>query len=118
VIEMDKWEELKSWTTHGVGSLGVLIDNATNESEIKRLEIRKKEFQQFLQKMNEIEKVCEGQYKCPECKTITNSTEWDKTTEIVFGDSISIDSEEREDCEYMCPKCRKQVDGFNITKIL
>jgi len=68
--------------------------------------------------MNEIEKYCGNKYYCPECGEIATSAQWDEATKIIFGDdSSSIDEEESEECEFICPKCTKQVSGYVISKI-
>jgi hypothetical protein len=57
---MDKWEDLKSWVISGIKNLDMLANETyypEPQEEFKRLMTRKHEFEQFLNKMNEIERI-------------------------------------------------------------
>jgi RNA polymerase subunit RPABC4/transcription elongation factor Spt4 len=124
---MDKWVELKSWTESGINNLKeLMVEQVRLSSEWEILKVRKIEFEQFLQKMIEIEKmceqlyrqICEYKYQCPECQEISTNEEWNNKTRMIFDDDIlEIGYEDYENAEFICPKCEKEIFGYNIHKI-
>jgi hypothetical protein len=124
---MDKWVELKNWIEKGIKSLEDLANEAqfnySNPTECDRLHNRKREFEQFFNKMNEIENTHQNKYKCPECEVVATDKQWDETAKIVYGeDCTSINDDfsnsSYEENEYCCPKCLNRVQGYKISKVL
>lgn len=66
-----------------------------------------------------------SKYKCTECKKISTGEEWDETTknhyngcDNVYYDDGNIDSEDRCDYYFVCPKCDYiGIDGAYIEEI-
>lgn len=64
-----------------------------------------------------------NKYKCPKCKLISTGTEWDEVTDAYYnnrdyGDDSKINSKNRCDYHYVCPKCENiLIDGLYIIEI-
>jgi DNA-directed RNA polymerase subunit RPC12/RpoP len=119
---MEKWTELKNWIENGIKSFEELADEAQfnypNSIEYNHIHNRKREFEQFLDKMNEIEKLYQHKYRCLDCGAIFTSEQWDIAHKQKYGAcgySVGIDNRNRH--MYVCPNCSQDISGGKIEKI-
>jgi ribosomal protein L37AE/L43A len=120
VNNMDKWNELHQWVESGIKSLDKLGDEYknTNLKEYKRLQARINEFNNFLNKMDEIEKMCENKYQCLKCGIIATETQWNEAHKQKYDEyGFTIDSNNREKHVYVCPGCGSDIVGQLIEKM-
>jgi rubrerythrin len=120
---MDKWTELKDWINNGINNFDQLAIEAQfnypNGIEYDRLMTRKREFEQFLQKMNEIEQMSEHKYQCLGCGVIATDKQWDEMHKIIYKEyGFTINDENRRSHIYVCPACGEDIGGHLINKIL
>jgi len=55
-------------------------------------------------------------YSCPLCNIISNAESWNESTINKYNDDNIglIQTEEKDECLYVCPNCKETCDGKNI----
>ena len=54
-------------------------------------------------------------YSCSLCEVISSAESWNEFTENEYGSGIGlIQTEEKDELEYICPNCKKVCDGEDI----
>lgn len=56
-------------------------------------------------------------FRCPECRVVSSSEDWDTSTSAPETRKLPISGNRKNDCVFTCPHCQQEQDGSAIEEV-